>query len=210
MERLSGCVPQQLKLGHLNFLAQEFTPEPDMALDFIGGAADTETAKALIDLVARHWNGMRLLVSCQALGPVAGVAATRAAVAHRSEAEISTVLAKASRSRFPEVRRAAAVLRRARRSAQGEQSLDGLYLTKREREILGLMADGASNDDLARRLVLSPATVKTHVNHIFSKLGVKDRVQAVLLYKESAGESGNVVHSSTSRTEKPRQDTTTG
>ena len=65
------------------------------------------------------------------------------------------------------------------------------------------MADGASNDDLARRLVLSPATVKTHVNHIFSKLGVKDRVQAVLLYKESARESGNVVHSSTSRTEKP-------
>ena len=45
MERLSDCVPQQLKLGHLDFLAQEFVHESDMALDFIGDAADTETAR---------------------------------------------------------------------------------------------------------------------------------------------------------------------
>ncbi len=210
MERLSGCVPEQLRLGHLNLLAQEFVIEPDLALDFIGGAADAETAEALIDLAARHWNGMHLLVSSLTVGPVPGVAATRAAVAHRSEAEITSVLAKASRSPFPEVRRAAATLRRERRNARGEQSPDGLGLTKRERQILGLMADGALNDDLARQLVLAPGTVKTHVNHIFSKLGVKDRVQAVLLYRESAGESAPVAHSSTSRVDKSSQDTTVG
>ncbi len=54
-------------------------------------------------------------------------------------------------------------------------------LTQREREIVRDVADGLTNDEIARRLVLSPATVKTHVNRAMTKLGVRDRAQLVVL-----------------------------
>ena len=54
-------------------------------------------------------------------------------------------------------------------------------LTERERELVALAAEGLSNQDIATRLVLSPATVKTHLNRAMSKLGARDRAQLVVI-----------------------------
>jgi DNA-binding CsgD family transcriptional regulator len=58
-------------------------------------------------------------------------------------------------------------------------------LTEREREVLDLIARGYSNQELARRLVLSPKTVRNHVSNIFSKLQVADRAQAIVRAREA-------------------------
>lgn len=52
-------------------------------------------------------------------------------------------------------------------------------LSPREAEVLSLIAAGLSNTDIAHELVLSNATIKTHINHIFAKIGARDRAQAV-------------------------------
>jgi len=71
------------------------------------------------------------------------------------------------------------------RPAAGEPPVPGLGqkppdgLTTREAEVLTLLASGLSNAEIAKRLYLSNATVKTHINRIFAKTGARDRAQAV-------------------------------
>ncbi len=65
--------------------------------------------------------------------------------------------------------------------ANGEESTLGKDLTRRELEVLALLAKGYSNPDIAGRLVVSRATIKVHVANILSKLGVSNRAEAIAL-----------------------------
>jgi DNA-binding NarL/FixJ family response regulator len=58
-------------------------------------------------------------------------------------------------------------------------------LTEREREVVTLVGEGLTNDEIAARLVVSPATAKTHVSRAMTKLATRDRAQLVVLAYES-------------------------
>ncbi|MFG2428088.1 response regulator [Streptomyces sp. NPDC048590] len=88
----------------------------------------------------------------------------------RAAADGRTVLSPAVASRL---------VSRVRTPAPGHESL-----STREREVLGLVARGTSNREIAAELFISEATVKTHLTHVFAKLGAKDRAAAVALAYE--------------------------
>jgi DNA-binding NarL/FixJ family response regulator len=73
----------------------------------------------------------------------------------------------------------------ATRSREPRPRKDLDLLTDREREVMALVAAGLSNDDIAERLYLSPATAKTHVNRAMTKLGARDRAQLVVAAYET-------------------------
>lgn len=72
---------------------------------------------------------------------------------------------------------------RTERRVATDATLD--VLTERERDVLAAIAAGASNDEIAARLVISPATVRTHITRLLAKLGARDRAQLVVMAFEA-------------------------
>jgi DNA-binding NarL/FixJ family response regulator len=73
----------------------------------------------------------------------------------------------------------------ATQSREPRPSSDLDLLTQREREVMALVAEGLTNDEIAERLFVSPATAKTHVNRAMTKLGARDRAQLVVAAYQS-------------------------
>jgi DNA-binding NarL/FixJ family response regulator len=73
----------------------------------------------------------------------------------------------------------------AARTVPGDPPLRTGTLTEREHEVLLLVTAGMSNDEIAAKLVISPATAKTHISRILAKLGARDRAQLIVLAYES-------------------------
>ena len=63
-------------------------------------------------------------------------------------------------------------------------SLPGIHLTIKQQEVMQYLAAGMSNKEIARKLNLSPETIKTHLREIFTRMNVKNRTQAVSLYRK--------------------------
>jgi DNA-binding NarL/FixJ family response regulator len=91
----------------------------------------------------------------------------------------------------PSVQRRVLESLRGRRTAPAERASWPDGLTAREVDVLRLIAEGLSNQEIASRLSVSEATVKSHVNNMFSKAGLRDRAQAV----RYAFDNGLVSHS---------------
>jgi DNA-binding NarL/FixJ family response regulator len=103
-------------------------------------------------------------------------------VAHRGEALLSPSVTRRLISSFARQAAAAPGRSAAARTATGA---DLARLTEREREVMGHVAQGLSNEEIAARLYLSPLTTKTHVSRIMSKLAARDRAQLVVIAYES-------------------------
>jgi len=102
-------------------------------------------------------------------------------VVHRGDAIVDPVVTRNLLEQF--VHRLPDPARASARADPAASRLDGI--TGREREVLALVAQGLSNAEIAAELVVTETTVKTHVHHLLTKLGARDRVQLVVLAYEA-------------------------
>jgi len=176
---LERCLPRQFELGHVNLIAQELCPRPDLAVLVVRRHRSNGLGPSLVRALSRHWR----------------FAQTAEHLKRECPSEVGTWLSRlAAEETEPATRSDAAGQSAGRRTTHegpprsndwarpaGRPPRTGIAgLTPRETEVLGLIARGRSNGEIAADLYLSPATVKTHVNRVFRKLGVTTRIQASL------------------------------
>jgi DNA-binding NarL/FixJ family response regulator len=144
-----------------------------------------------MDALASHWGFAGLVEALVADSPALAVPAVQAAAERASDDVLARVLAVTQGIRGGALARAVETALERRPEVSFTPGPVFPELTKRERQILRLMAEGQRNPEIAVALFLSPTTVKTHVNHILSKLGAQSRVEAILAFKEAAGHSSD-------------------
>jgi DNA-binding CsgD family transcriptional regulator len=182
LDEMAEEAEELLRLGFRRFMAIELATEPDLALPLATQLTDTQAA-FLMAALARTPPASPILFRFIDADPRLAEIAAETAATEFDDKLWARFARTARRSGSPRLRRTAARLsadrdpaRRAAGQAEG--------LTRRETEVLSLIAEGQRNAEIAATLFLSEKTVKTHVNHVFTKLEVRDRVQAVLYYRE--------------------------
>jgi DNA-binding NarL/FixJ family response regulator len=172
----------------------------DVRMPVVDGVAATEAVRRLADappvLVLTTFDDDEILAAALRAGAsgflLKGVPAEDLQRAVRTVSEGGAWLDPAVTGRVLSTYRAAPT------SVVRDQRLE--VLTAREREVLALIGQGMSNAEIAAGLVLGEGTVKTHVNHVFTKLGLRDRAAAVVL----AFDSGLVNPRRSDRSREPR------
>ena len=186
VDLLEDCLPRQLALGHINLVAQELCPRPDLVSRVIRRHRTNGLGPALLEALSHHWLFPEAAVTLRELGP----------------SQIGTWLghldAKAPAG-SPKLQRGQRGQPTGAPGTPPQRAALVGQLSRRERDVLELMAQDRSNDQIATELFIAVSTVKTHVNHILRKLGQTTRVGAVLEYQRLLGSTGNpAVHLSTS------------
>ena len=156
-------VYQALRVGASGFLVKDAEPE-----ELIRAVRVVHRGEALLSPSVTR----RLIASLARRGPVVGGPVASGPVVGSTVASGTAVATAAAAHGRESDNRAV-------------PAHDLARLTEREREVLGLVAQGLSNEQIAARLYLSPLTTKTHVSHIMTKLCARDRAQLVVIAYES-------------------------
>lgn len=184
---LAPTLAELLRLGHLDFLGQELVANPEVAAWLPSAALDDEDLRELLRVTALQGGGPALVASLAGRGD--GVLALLLSLARTDlPARQATLLLQTLR-RHPS-REVRARARRLDLDAESGAARLFLELTPREEEILALLADGCSNEDVASRLVLTVGTVKSHVHRILAKTDSSGRLAAAMLYRRRAAPAG--------------------
>ncbi len=158
-------------------------PKPSVTLLALDSLSDPRDRSGLLAALAHHWQYAVFVEALAEKDPHLLPDAVVAAEMHSSAEVLEEVRRFADRRDHPASRRPSSRASSHTRTEEPENDLADL--TRRELEVLDLIAAGMRNPEIAQRLFLTNATVKCHVNHIFYKLGVTSRVHAILKYQAS-------------------------
>jgi DNA-binding NarL/FixJ family response regulator len=152
----------------------------DLRMPNLDGAHATARIRAELPLT--HVLVLTTYADDDALFPALQAGARGYLTKNASAEEIERALSALGRGQThlaPEVQHRLVTVTLQARAAAGASEPDRHGLSAREVQVLALIAAGRSNTEIARELVLSNATIKSHINHIFAKIGARDRAQAV-------------------------------
>ena len=184
---LRTCLPEQIRLGHIDLVAQEFCARQDIVTLALSALDNPIDRQNFLSALAHHWDYAAVFRRLAVEEPVVLADAIAAAARHSDDEVLRAVLTAAAGLPGEPLAAAASAAARERGISVAPSASVMTELTPRERQVLRLIANGRRNPEIASDLFLSHATVKTHVNRIFFKLGVTSRVQAVLKYQKATG-----------------------